>query len=220
MRPELSALLIPGVAATEYLGDHTPDPLFAEEEAAVEKAVDKRKLEFALGRKAARAALSALGVAPLPLLQLADRSVQWPDGFVGSITHAEGYVGALAAKTQLVKGIGIDAERKTRVQDRLWKQIANAEEMAWFEAADDETERRLRATRLFSAKEAFYKAQYCLSRAWVGFHDVTVRFSELGFEVELELDVARLGLRGQRYQGNQAVLGDHVISVLTIAATP
>jgi len=220
MRPEVSALLAPGVVGRELLGDSEPEPLFPEEAVAVEKAIDKRKREFALGRSAARRALGELGAQALPLMQNADRSVAWPEGFIGSITHADGYVAAVAAKTSVALGVGIDAESKLRVHDKLWKQIASEQEIAWFQSADSDEGQRLRATCLFSAKEAFYKAQYCVSRAWVGFHDVTVRFDADAFEVELSVDVTGLAPRNTRYAGRYLVLGEHVISVLTIPTSP
>ena len=220
MRPELRALLPAGVVGVERLDRTEPEPLFAEELACISKAVEKRRLEFALGRACARAALGRLGVEPVPLVQKVDRSVAWPAGFVGSITHADGYVAALAAPVEIAAGLGIDAEVKARVERKLWKQIANPEEIAWFESSADEHEARLRATRLFSAKEAFYKAQYCISQAWVGFHDVTLTFTDDAFEVELCVDVERLAARGTRYAGKLVTLEEHVITTCAILTSP
>ncbi len=214
MRAEIRALLPYGVEGAERLQPAQAAPLFPEERASIAKAVEKRQIEFALGRTCAREALKRLGVAPQPLLQQSDRSVAWPEGFVGSITHADGYVAALAAPRSTVLGLGIDAELKTRVQDKLWKHIATEREIAWLKLATDEDAACLRATSLFSAKEAFYKAQYCISQAWVGFHDVELTFEDHTFEVELSVDVAGLAAQGARYRGAQIIVDDYVISVL------
>ncbi len=216
MRPEIRALLPVGVEGAERLQPAEAEPLFPEETVSIAKAVDKRRIEFALGRTCAREALQGLGVAPQPLLQNADRSVAWPVGFVGSITHADGYVAAVAAPLTVALGVGIDAELKTRVQDKLWKHIASEREISWFQAAENEEAARLRATSLFSAKEAFYKAQYCISRAWVGFHDVELTFDGTSFEVALCVDVPGLACQGTRYRGEQLIAGDHVVSVLFV----
>ncbi len=216
MRAEIRALLPAGVQGAERLGPMEAGPLFPEELAAIAKAVEKRQREFALGRACARDALGAMGVAAIALPSLPDRSVAWPSGFVGSITHADGYVAAIASSTRTALGLGIDAEVKDRVEERLWRQIANPAEIAWFEAAADEAEARVRATRLFSAKEAFYKAQYCVSRGWVGFHDVNLTFAEDSFEVELSVDVQGLATRGTCYRGKCVTLDEHVISTLVI----
>lgn len=216
MRAEIRALLPAGVEGSERLGREEPGPLFPEELAGIAKAVEKRRREFALGRTCARDALGAIGVAAVALPSLADRSVAWPAGFLGSITHADGYVAAIASSARTVLGLGIDAEVKDRVQEKLWTQIANPSEIAWFESATDESEARVRATRLFSAKEAFYKAQYCISRAWVGFHDVNLTFANDTFEVELTVDVEGLSQRGARYRGKYVTLDEHVITTLVI----
>lgn len=216
MRAEIRALVPDGVEGAERFAPAEPDPLFPEEQASIAKAVDKRRVEFALGRTCAREALRRVGVSAQPLLQQADRSVAWPEGFVGSITHADGYVAAIAAPHSLALGLGIDAELKTRVQEKLWKHIASEREIAWFRAAADEDSSRLRATSLFSAKEAFYKAQYCISRAWVGFHDVELTFEDASFEVELRVDVSGLAAEGARYRGKYVVSGEYVISALSM----
>ncbi len=220
MRAELRALLPTGVAGAERLGASDPEPMFPEESACVTRAVDKRKREFALGRACAREALLGIGVPPQPLVQLADRAVRWPAGCVGSITHADGYVAAIAAPLDVALGLGIDAEASARVRRPLWSQIAGPGERAWLEEACDEHEAGRRATRLFSAKEAFYKAQYCLSRAWVGFHEVGLTFTDTTFEVTLEVDVPGLAPRGARYTGRYLELDGHVVTTLAILTLP
>lgn len=195
------------------------EPLYPEEEATVARAVEKRKVEFALGRTAARKALRALGLPPVALPSNPDRSVAWPDNVCGSITHAERICAAVAALRTDVVGLGIDAEVNGRVQRNLWSHVATPREIAWFQAGADEREAARRATLLFSAKEAFYKAQFCVSRAWVGFHDAELSFDgQSAFEVELLVDVGGVFARGQRFAGRYAFTPEHVLTSLVLPA--
>ncbi len=217
MRADVRALFPERVAGADSLHLAAPLPLLEEEAAAIARAVDKRKREFAWGRSCAASALSQLGFGRVALAPLPDRTVPWPHGAVGSITHADGYVAAVATTTDVARGIGIDAEVKGRVHRALWKQIASEHEQAWFRAADTEAEALTRATLLFSAKEAFYKAQYCLSRAWVGFHDVALTVEGDRFEIVLVKGIASLAPRGARFEGRALIDAKHVVTALWIA---
>jgi 4'-phosphopantetheinyl transferase EntD len=218
LRPEIAALFPACVSGAEVNAPELAEPLFAEEEASVARAVARRRVEFALGRTAARRALTALGLPKVALPQNPDRSVAWPQAVWGSITHTEGLCAAVAALRRELAGLGIDAERKERVEPRLWHLIATERERAWLSAGPSESERLLRAALLFSAKEAFYKAQFCVSRAWVGFHDAELAFDDRGsFEVRLLVDVGDAFARDTRFEGKYAVLDAHVVTGLVIA---
>lgn len=221
MRPPparyFSALFPDTVHGVELSAPELAGSLFPEEAAAIARAVDKRKLEFTLGRTAAREALQKLGVAPVALPQLPDRSVGWPDQAWGSITHADGICAAIAARRSDHAGIGIDAEVKQRVKRELWKHIATAPEIAWLERAPDEAAAADRATLLFSAKEAFYKAQFCVSRGWVGFQDAELTFDDSGsFEVRLLIDVNNAFVRETRFLGRYVFIEQHVVTGLVL----
>jgi 4'-phosphopantetheinyl transferase EntD len=219
MRAEVRALFPGCVEGEELCSPEGAEPLHPDEEAHVARAVDKRRLEFALGRTCARRALARLGVSAPVLLANADRSVAWPEGVWGSITHADDYCAAIAARHSDVRGLGIDAERRERVHERLWNTIATERELAWLRGASDASESLLRAALLFSAKESFYKAQFCATRAWVGFHDVHLSVLDDGtFTVELLVDVARIFARGTVFSGRHVVLAHHVVTGLVIPA--
>lgn len=213
--------LFPATVRVVELSDpDLAEPLFPEEELAIARAVEKRKVEFALGRTAARMALRALGFASVPLPPKADRSVAWPEGAWGSITHAERICAAIAARHSDHAGIGLDAEVDRRVQRNLWSHIATPREIARLEALGDAHEAARRATLLFSAKESFYKAQFCASQAWVGFHDAELSFDDDGgFEVTLLVDVAGCFTRGQRFAGRYAFTDQHVLTGLVLPPT-
>src|SRR5690349_17676802 len=87
------------VAAFEVRGTPTAEWLDAGEAALVARGADKRRREFAGGRACARRALAALDAPSAALLVAAERAPAWPAGWVGSITHAAGYCGAVACST-------------------------------------------------------------------------------------------------------------------------
>jgi 4'-phosphopantetheinyl transferase EntD len=218
VRPELAALFPAHVAYADLSGPSPLEPLFAEEAAYVARAVDKRKREFTLGRSCARRALATLGIEAQPLLPNPDRSVRWPAEAWGSVTHTDGFCAAVAALRSDLRGLGIDAEMRGRVQEKLWSHIASEREIAWFRGATSAREADERATLLFSAKEAFYKAQFCVSATFVGFHEVELSFDHSGgFVVTVLSDIASAFARGTELAGRYVHLNDHVVTGLVIS---
>lgn len=129
-----------------------------DEEAAITRAVSARQTEFRLGRMAARRALAGLGVnAPVPMG--ADRAPVWPAGVVGSITHHDGIAVAVVAHQG---ALGLDLDGTAPLAPELVAEICRPEE----DAAE--------ARRIFSAKEAAFKAQYPTNRVVFGFHGLSV----------------------------------------------
>jgi enterobactin synthetase component D len=124
---------------------------------ALAKAVLKRRIEFAAGRLCAALALDKLGVAPCPLAANADRSVAWPAGTVGSITHAHGFAWAVVARGP--RGIGIDSEsiaRGLRAADEVRDQVLTPDESSLLDVLG--LDPKLSTLLAFSAKEAVFKA--------------------------------------------------------------
>jgi 4'-phosphopantetheinyl transferase EntD len=147
--------------------------LLPEEAACVQRAVEKRRREFAAGRVCARQALAKLGFPAAPLLIGPHRQALWPAGAVGSITHTTGFCAAVTARASEFRGIGIDTEIVGRVTVPLWPSICVADEIARVQGLPREL-RAGTATLIFSAKEAFYKAQFPALGERVGFHDVAI----------------------------------------------
>jgi 4'-phosphopantetheinyl transferase EntD len=178
---EIEALLVAAfgararVAAVEITAEPQAfvDSLYDEELRTVENAVQKRKNEFAAGRWLARRLLGELGFDPGPLLALADRSVAWPEGAVGSISHTQGLCAVVVARKHDAVTVGIDVEKGGPLKRDLWRMILRDEEQAWIESySADEIERGTMAKLFFSAKECFYKCQYTVTRTFLEFHDV------------------------------------------------
>jgi 4'-phosphopantetheinyl transferase EntD len=167
----IATLVPPHVAVRECLIAGVAGVLADEEARCVATAVPKRQREFLAGRLCAHAALRELGMPRMTLPSLADRTPAWPDPVVGSITHSERHCAAAVALRSRVRAIGIDVEEIDRVDLGLLPLIGTAREVARIQVEERPV---AAAALLFSAKEAFYKCQYTLSRAWVGFHDVEV----------------------------------------------
>ncbi len=136
------------------------------------RAVPKRVAEFAAGRSAARAALAGLGIAPMAIPMMNDRSPQWPVGSVGTISHCEGACLAVAART-VWAGIGLDLEPDRPLDPALWAEILRPEERDWLDGQPKAAQGAL-ALRVFVAKEAAYKAQFALSRTLFDFQALRV----------------------------------------------
>ena len=82
-----------------------------EEEPLIARSVAKRRNEFITVRYCARLALEELGVPPVPILKGEKGEPCWPDGVVGSLTHCDGYRGAVGRpRTTRCASVGIDAE--------------------------------------------------------------------------------------------------------------
>jgi 4'-phosphopantetheinyl transferase EntD len=211
----VEALFPPGAIAFELRGGASADELFPAEREHVARAVEKRVREFAAGRLCARAGLMALGLEPTPLLKGPDRAPIWPPGVVGSITHTDGYCVAVVAPETQLAAIGVDAERLGEVDPPLWPTIMRPEEVTTLEALDESTRRRM-ATLIFSAKEAFYKCQYTLTRAWLGFEDALVRAEGDVFELSVVNEAHPVRKVGNPWVGHYCY--DERIVIAAVAA--
>jgi enterobactin synthetase component D / holo-[acyl-carrier protein] synthase len=171
----IEELLPSGAECSEEFGDPAEAALFPEEEAAVARAVGKRRREFGSARNCAREALGRLGVPPAPILPGERGAPQWPDGVVGSITHCAGYRAAVVARARDLLTVGIDAEPAGGalphgVLDHVSLPVERAMLGELSVTAPGVSWERL----LFSAKESVYKAWFPLSRRWLGFEDAEI----------------------------------------------
>jgi 4'-phosphopantetheinyl transferase EntD len=170
---ELATLFPTGVVAAELFGQVGPEVLRPEELQVTTHYAPKRMADFAGGRLCARLALAQLGWSDYALLPRADRVPSWPSALTGSITHTEGYCGAVAACLSDVRSIGVDCERIGAISAEIWDQIFRPAEQAALRELPNE-QQDARAALIFAAKEAFYKCQYSLTGDWVGFEEVEI----------------------------------------------
>jgi enterobactin synthetase component D / holo-[acyl-carrier protein] synthase len=189
--PHIAALFADGALAYQTRDMFGADTLQPQETQYLARAVPKRIHEFAAGRACARAGLSQLGFGIVALPMGADRAPQWPAGATGSITHTEGFCAAVVATSTHIRALGLDAERADCVKPHLWRRICTPEELATLLASDAQAALAA-ATLIFSAKEAFYKCQYTLTRQWLGFADLSldVRAGEFTVRATRPLQIA------------------------------
>ncbi|MGV0742255.1 4'-phosphopantetheinyl transferase PptT [Mycolicibacterium sp. XJ870] len=174
MTGTLLGQVLPGLVSSAELYDDPPGltPL-PEEEPLVARSVAKRRNEFVTVRYCARQALGELGIGPVPILKGDKGEPCWPDGVVGSLTHCQGFRGAVVGRATDVRSIGIDAEPHDVLPDGVLNAISLPVERKELGGLPGE----LHWDRiLFCAKEATYKAWYPLTHRWLGFEDAHITF--------------------------------------------
>ncbi len=218
----LSTLFSSAVAVYEVSADEPLDTLFPSEAAHVARAVAKRQREFSAGRHCARRALAALGGPSTAVGVGPDRAPCWPPGFVGSITHTggldDGYAAAAVARASDVESVGLDAEQRTPLGDELFRHVLTRSESEYL-ATLPESERGVVAKLCFSAKEAFYKCQYPLTRQFLGFHDVELEV-DLAYGRFRALPTRQIGrfARGAAFEGRFAIGAKLLLSGIQLQA--
>jgi 4'-phosphopantetheinyl transferase EntD len=154
-----------------------PTPLRPAEAELVARAVVKRRLEFARGRACARSALALLGGPSVDILMGRAREPLWPNEFVGSLTHTDGFCAAAVARRDRFVTLGLDAEPDTPLEPNVAERVTSREERE--RAAERVNGDPGRAAHLlFSAKEAFYKCQFPLTHSFLSFDAVRMEVEE------------------------------------------
>jgi enterobactin synthetase component D len=141
---------------------------------ALRHATRKRQREFLAGRWCAKQALQDLGAASTHVAIADDRAPIWPDGVVGSITHAGDFAAAAVAWATDIAGLGIDSEQI--IDAAAAGDIADicmVNEATLFRPAHGRSFREF-CTFVFSAKEAVFKCLFPLTRKFLEFSDVRI----------------------------------------------
>lgn len=213
----LGLVLPRDVVAVEAHGAVEPTPLFPEEESYIAGAIERRRLEFARGRSCARMAFAALGMDPVAIISASDRSPIWPRGVVGSITHCRNYACAAVAHAQSYVAVGIDAEVLQELEDGVEKLVVLPAEAKTLAALPGGVPWSCVA---FSAKEAFYKAQYPRTQTFLDFHDVEVAL-DIGaskFTVTVLRDDPALAAVPRSVTGRFAIADERVLCAVVLRA--
>jgi 4'-phosphopantetheinyl transferase EntD len=188
----------------------------AGENALTEIHLEKRRAEFLTGRTYARRALGLLGHEAPSLLANPDRSPVWPEGIAGCITHTRDYCAVAAAKSPAFRSLGIDIEIPGRLTEEIGRKVFTEAELIAL-AAGPETSRRERKSAVFCAKEAFYKMQFPLNKAWVGFQDVNVVLAgDDGFSLTLLKGLGGEFTAGRVFQGRYILAAERVGAFMCI----
>jgi 4'-phosphopantetheinyl transferase EntD len=181
------------------------------------RAVESRRVLFALGRAAARDALLELGLDGVGIGRGVGGEPLWPSGVVGAISHSQDVAVAVVGRRTDYAGLGIDVEEPARGPTaRAARLVCRPNEMAW---ADPELGTR-RLTMLFSAKEAVFKALYPIERVWLGFADAELTWIEErgAFEAEVLRSVGHAYPAGLRLEVHCTVGADWVLSTAFVPA--
>lgn len=181
--------------------------------AAIDSWALHRQNEFAAGRRCARRILDELGFEGSASLDADSEGVPtWSEGFVGSISHSRGVAAAVAGRASRYDLVGLDLEKTNRLSEAAMKRVIHPTEAQFVN--DDQ----VKATVLFSLKEAFYKAQFPRHRTPGNFHD-------LALAVDWELGRAEVAVMGacfakelERVQFAYCLVGNYVLSVCWLAA--
>lgn len=203
------------VRATEAMQDL---PLHPEEAARTDKMAPKRLHEYKLGRACVREGLARLGIADFPFVNDTDRSPIWPPEIVGSLTHCRDLCAVALARRGAIQSVGLDAEPLRGLAPAVLERITSASEREWLENLPQPTHIGGWGLLLFSAKEAFYKSYYPLTRTFLGFRD-----AELEIDVAGKCFIARLAkadspsAAGRReFEGRFEVGECHLVSAVTL----
>ncbi len=145
----------------DLTGIHLPD--------TIRRASGKRQAEYFAGRYLAALALRHFGVEQFDVLADEKRCPDWPNGFIGSISHTDNFAVCALAPTSELRAIGIDCQDilTPKKAAKLWPKIIDENEYSIISAANLELNYGL--SLCFSAKESIYKALYPFIRKFFGF---------------------------------------------------
>ncbi|QCB28668.1 4'-phosphopantetheinyl transferase family protein [Corynebacterium endometrii] len=173
--------LFPDAARFCYVRTHTDEAdiinyshLHPLEQSLVARSVELRKSEFGDARWCAHQALAELGYTGSEPILKGDRGMPlWPRGYVGSMTHTEGFRAAVAAPSGPIKSMGLDAEPARPLPDGVLDMVARNSERPQLERLREEgidCADRI----LFCAKEATYKAWFPLTHRFLDFGEAEI----------------------------------------------
>lgn len=182
-------------------------------------AAQRRHAEYQAGRDLAATLLAGLGAQTLQVGTDADRAPVWPDGFTGSISHSRQLLAVAVGRHEDTRGLGIDLEA-----------IANADELEAIESVcmvpeehalvGNALPRADWATLVFSAKEAFYKCQFPLTRYPLEFGDLAVMHADVSAQrlvLRLQRDAGPDFRRGQSFHCGYRYGQGHVYTAVQLA---
>ncbi|MBC9247575.1 4'-phosphopantetheinyl transferase superfamily protein [Paracoccus sp. 11-3] len=177
----------------------------------------KRRNRFAAGRRAAQQALLLAGYRGCASLeQDPDGLPQWPKGWLGSISHTDTLAAAAVMATDhaLATVLGVDLERLMDAATAL--EIAHdaaPEHVSPRDAPGYATD----ITRIFSAKEALYKALFPTTRQFREFDAArAVWRGEANATLQLVLteEWGNGWSAGTCFDVQQTIIADHILTVI------
>jgi enterobactin synthetase component D len=165
------------------------------ERAAIERAVAKRRREFASGRVLLRELIGR----PDAIAVDDRRAPAFPAGFCGSLAHDDCYAVAAVTDDPTIRAIGIDVEPTAALGPGLAALILRRDEGA------------LDAHLAFSLKEAAYKAWSAMGGRLLDHLDVRVTVHDDRFDAVVVDD-------GVRFDGRFAIVHDRTLALVVVPA--
>ncbi len=194
------------------------DALWPQEAALMQRASAIRLADFTAGRTAVRQALIALGLPSQPILQGPGGEPDWPKGITGSLTHGGQMCLAALGRTNKMLSLGVDLEPILPLDPDVVSEICTPSEQRWIAIQPDPTDLPL---RIFTAKEATYKALYPLTGVVLDFAALTIDLTPKrdAFTARLTRNIRPFNA-GTGFRGQQVVAQNTVLSILKIPITP
>jgi enterobactin synthetase component D len=177
----------------------------------------KRRLDFIAGRYCALKALEMLGMKNCPEIGVrSNGSPAWPQGWIGSITHTDGFASAAVARADALHSLGIDTEHimsHDTATDIVCLSLLPAERQRWEQRLHPGLSFAAYVTLVFSAKESVYKCLNPLFGVFLEFHDVEIRIAttQTGrFDIKLRNDITETMTAGRFLQGKFAIAPPYI----------
>jgi 4'-phosphopantetheinyl transferase EntD len=205
--------------ASGPIGEPGPAP-HPEEEAAIARAVAKRRFEFRAGRACARQAVVELGGPAGAIGRGPAGEPIWPAGFTGSITHTDDLAAAVVARASAIRAIGLDMEDDAPLDAMLTGVVGRPEELSAAAAAGPHDLDP--AKRLLVCKEAFIKFNYALTGTLAELLDIRIdlgRTSKTAQGFHAIWSPRRSGFRSAGYEGRLAWSCGRVASLMYVRRT-
>lgn len=214
--------LFPDCVITELAAPWMWEAELPDREAAIiENAVEKRRREFTAGRTCARGILRKIGCGgDLAIGKDRHGAPVWPEGIVGSISHADDVCVVSIARLQAgLTSLGVDVEKDTGLDRDLVDVVCDEREKA--ACFNDPTLGPYRLAKvIFSAKESFYKCMYPVTGTVLDFHDVHIRLDGAARHFTGVIDgPARDGLAEGACLGRVLYAEGHIYTSCTLSGT-
>lgn len=132
--------------------------LYPEEEKLLTDTTPARRREIVAGRRMAHQAMFELSINPVAVLFDHRAAPEWPTGLCGSISHSPTHVAVAMARTDKIRGLGIDIE-DGRDLGAIRSDIASESDIAAVLAQHFPSDTVTAVRFAFSAKEALFKCQ-------------------------------------------------------------
>lgn len=184
----------------------------------------KRKVEFLAGRYCSMKSLEKHGFTDkdFQLVAHENRAPIWPESYIGSISHSDGFAVSIVSNRKPLRGMGIDVE--SNIKETSLDSVRNyiclkSEQDRFANLYSKIVSESVYCTLIFSAKESIYKALNPIVRKFFGFQEaeiVEIDFTRCEFSFQLKSDLSpefKNGFcgKGSFHQGTRRVISFLVI---------